>query len=75
AAAVGAAIWYIGRVFGTRSTGSAAGALVEFAILLVLSVGIYLRARRRPVGAHNVNDDWEGSRTEAEPHYASGGVG
>jgi PiT family inorganic phosphate transporter len=76
AAVVGGLVWLVGRVFGTSGTGSAIGALVEFAILVGLSGYIYLRSRRQPVGAHNVNDDWHGdaAANQPEPQFATGGV-
>ncbi|HZC51551.1 MAG TPA: anion permease [Mycobacterium sp.] len=75
AAIVGAVVWYIGHVFGTTGAGSAIGSLVEFAILVGLCGYMYLRSRRQPVGAHNVNDSWDGDATATtEPEYATGGV-
>jgi PiT family inorganic phosphate transporter len=47
---VGAAMWWVGHV---------AGALVVFAVLIVAAVAVWLRARKAPIGRHNVNDDWE----------------
>jgi PiT family inorganic phosphate transporter len=61
AAIVGATVWLVGRAFGTGSSGSVIGSLVEFAILVGLAGYIYLRSRRSVVSAHNVNDEWEGS--------------
>jgi PiT family inorganic phosphate transporter len=55
AGVVGAATWWIGHVVG----GGLAGALVMVAILVVASGALWARARRRPITAHNVNDDWE----------------
>jgi PiT family inorganic phosphate transporter len=74
AAVVGAAVWYVGRIFGTTGGGSVVGSLVEFAILLGLAGYIYLRSRRQAVGAHNVNDDWDGSSASAQPELATEGV-
>jgi PiT family inorganic phosphate transporter len=74
AAIVGAAVWYVGHVFGTTGAGSAIGSLVEFAVLVALAGYMYLRSRRQSVGAHNVNDQWDGDTAVTEPHYASGGV-
>ena len=53
AAVVGAAMWGIGNLLG--NTG---GAIVEFILLLALGGVMFVRAQRRPVGAHNVNDEW-----------------
>ncbi|WP_151084578.1 inorganic phosphate transporter [Nocardioides cynanchi] len=52
---VGAATWWIGHAAG----GGLAGALLMVAVLLVAAGLMYVRARRRPVNADNVNDDWE----------------
>jgi inorganic phosphate transporter, PiT family len=74
AAVVGAVVWVIGHVFGTGSSGSVVGSLVEFLILVVLAGYIYLRSRRQPVGAHNVNDEWEGDTpADAQPPVATTG--
>ena len=67
AAVVGAAVWLVGHVFGTGSSGSVVGSLVEFLILVGLAGYIYLRSRRQPVGAHNVNDEWEGGAPRPRP--------
>lgn len=58
AAAVGAVMWFIGN-----AVGGVAGPLVVFAILVALSTFMYLRSRRQPVNAANVNDEWEGTPT------------
>ncbi|OFE19005.1 inorganic phosphate transporter [Humibacillus sp. DSM 29435] len=60
AALVGAVMWFV-----AHSIGGAAGAVVVFAILVVASVGMWLRSRLQPVGAHNVNDEWSGATTTA----------
>ncbi len=63
AALVGAVMWFV-----AHSIGGAAGAVVVFAILVVASVGMWLRSRLQPVGAHNVNDEWsEATPTAAQP--------
>jgi PiT family inorganic phosphate transporter len=54
AAVVGAVMWWIGHLIG-----GLAGAIVVFAILLVLAGYMYLRSRRAPVDHTNVNDEWE----------------
>jgi PiT family inorganic phosphate transporter len=56
AALVGALMWFI-----AHSIGGAAGAVVVFAILVVAAVGMWMRSRLQPVGAHNVNDEWSES--------------
>lgn len=54
AAVVGAVMYFIGHLIG-----GLAGVLVVFALLVGLSGYIYLRSRRKPIHADNVNDDWE----------------
>lgn len=56
AALVAATMWGVGHLIG-----GAAGAATIFAILLAASAWMWMRARRAPIGAHNVNDDWEPS--------------
>ncbi|WP_121034030.1 inorganic phosphate transporter [Terracoccus luteus] len=56
AALVGALMWFV-----AHSIGGAAGAVVVFAILVVAAVGMWMRSRLQPVGAHNVNDEWSES--------------
>ncbi len=73
AALVGAAVWFVGDAFGTHGVGLGIGGLVEFAILIGLAGYIYLRSRRQPVGAHNVNDEWgDGDAPEPTPEPAIG---
>ena len=55
AALVGAVMWWIGDLTG----GGLAGALVIVVILVVASGLMYVRSRRHPVTADNVNDEWE----------------
>lgn len=74
AAVVGFVIWHVGNIFGTSGSGSAVGAVVEFAILLALAGYIYLRSRKDAVGSHNVNE-WDGETADAQqPELARGGV-
>ena len=54
AATVGAAMWWIGHLVG-----GFAGAIVVFALLLVIAGTMYLRSRQAPVDHENVNDDWD----------------
>jgi PiT family inorganic phosphate transporter len=51
---IGAAMWGIGNLFGLG-----VGSVIEFVILLGLSGYLYQHSKKAPVGAHNVNDDWE----------------
>ncbi|MET9490555.1 inorganic phosphate transporter [Nocardia sp. NPDC006630] len=55
---VGALCWGIADLFGGLG-----GVLVDFALLIGLSVYIYLRSRRNPVDTSNVNDEWDGGLT------------
>jgi PiT family inorganic phosphate transporter len=51
---VGAATWWIGDLAG----GGLAGALVMVVVLVAASALMFLRSRRQPVNADNVNEDW-----------------
>ncbi len=53
-AIVGGVMWWIGNLIG-----GLAGALVIFVILVGLAIFMYLRSRRKPVDATNVNDEWD----------------
>jgi PiT family inorganic phosphate transporter len=53
AALIGALMWWVGHLVG-----GVAGGLAITAILVALSTFMFLRSRRAPVGAHNVNDEW-----------------
>lgn len=50
---VGALMWLVGDAIG-----GVAGAIVVFALLVVLAAGMYVRSRVAPIGHHNVNDEW-----------------
>ncbi len=52
---VGAVMWLI-----ADSIGGALGAVVITALLVAFSLLMWVRARREPIGADNVNDEWEG---------------
>jgi len=58
AAVVGALMWFIGHLVG-----GLAGAIVVFLILVALATSMYLRSRRQPVHAGNVNDEWTAPST------------
>ena len=58
AAAVGFATWWIARLV-SGATNTLTGAIVDAIILLAMVAAILLRARRNPVDASNVNDDWD----------------
>ena len=51
---VGALMWWIGHLLGGLT-----GALAVFALLVGTALFMYIRAHRRPVNHHNVNDEWE----------------
>ncbi len=65
AGVVGAICWAIAHLIGGLP-----GVLVVFALLIGLSLTIYLRSRRDPVGTHNVNE-WPGEQA-APPVPPSG---
>ena len=51
---VGAVMWYVGHLLG-----GALGPIVVVLILAALSGYMWMRSRRQPVNADNVNDEWE----------------
>ena len=51
---VGAVMWYVGHLLG-----GALGPIVVVLILAALSAYMWMRSRRQPVNAGNVNDEWE----------------
>lgn len=57
---VGAVMWFIGDLIG-----GLAGPVVVFALLVALSGYMYVRSRRQPVDANNVNDEWDGATDSA----------
>jgi PiT family inorganic phosphate transporter len=68
AAVAGALTWWIGNLIGGLG-----GALVVFAILVVLSGYMYVRSRRAPIDHNNVNDDWDGAPSATTPAPATSG--
>ncbi|NAS25744.1 inorganic phosphate transporter [Herbidospora sp. NEAU-GS84] len=62
AGAVGALAWAAADLIG-----GAAGVGVVFAAMLLLSGLLFLAARRRPIHAGNVNDEWTGGLAPARP--------
>ncbi|GGL33969.1 phosphate transporter [Phycicoccus endophyticus] len=67
AGVVGALTWYLGNALG-----GAAGPAVVFLVLLALATFMWLRSRRAPVHAGNVNDDWQGTpSTPASKEHAA----
>ncbi|WP_127506966.1 inorganic phosphate transporter [Actinoplanes solisilvae] len=67
AAVVGALMWYLGSFVG-----GVAGAVVIFALLLVLAGAMWLRSRVTPVDHNNVNDEWDGEQPADEPRVPAG---
>ena len=57
AAAVGFVTWWIAHLV-SGATNTLTGAIVDAIILLAMVAVILMRARRNPVDASNVNDDW-----------------
>jgi inorganic phosphate transporter, PiT family len=53
---VGAAAFFL-----ANRLGGTLGALVVFALAVVMAGSFWLASRRAPVGAHNVNDEWTGT--------------
>lgn len=56
---VGAVMFVIGNTIG-----GLAGPLVIFALLCALAGYMFLRARRQPVTAGNVNEEWDGATAD-----------
>ena len=70
AAAVGALAYGLDRLVG-----GTAGSYVVFGTLVAVAAAIYVASRRRPVGHHNVNDEWSGDADEPKVKVpVSGGV-
>ncbi len=59
---VGALMYVIAEALG-----GVLGAAVVFTILLALSSLMWFRSRGAPVGAHNVNDDWDNTGSSTSP--------
>jgi inorganic phosphate transporter, PiT family len=57
AAVVGAAMWWLGHLVG-----GIAGGIAITLVLVVLGGAMFLRSRREPVHADNVNDEWPGAQ-------------
>ena len=60
AAVVGASCWYIADLLKTPADGLY-GILLVFAILVAVATLIYVRSRKAPVHADNVNEEWDDS--------------
>ena len=66
AAVVGAVMWWIGHLVG-----GVGGAVVVVALLIALAATVFVRSRREPVHADNVNAEWTGELApEATPEPA-----
>jgi len=61
AAVVGAVMWWLADLLG-----GLAGAVLVFVLLIGTAAGVWLRARKAPVGQHNVNDEWEATTQKVE---------
>ncbi|MFE3255496.1 anion permease [Nocardia sp. NPDC059091] len=59
---VGAACWWVADLGG-----GLLGVLIVLAVLIALSVYMYLRSRRNPIDTSNVNDDWANGVTPSAP--------
>jgi inorganic phosphate transporter, PiT family len=60
AALIGALMWWIGHLVG-----GVAGGLAITTILVALSMTMFVRSRRTPVGVDNVNDEWQDAAAPA----------
>lgn len=63
---VGAVMWYIGNLLG-----GIAGPIVVVLILMALSTFMWVRSRRQPITAANVNDEWQPTVQPAEMERVS----
>jgi len=54
-----------------RGIGSTTGVVVDLVLLLAVVATIYLRSRKGKVDPNNVNDEWTGSATPAQPATAA----
>ncbi|MFQ6171648.1 anion permease [Oryzobacter sp. R7] len=59
---VGALMYLVGK-----GLGGTLGAIVVFLVLAALSTWMWMRSRHTAVGAHNVNDEWEGQGSSTSP--------
>ncbi|WP_084531633.1 inorganic phosphate transporter [Nocardia miyunensis] len=69
AGVTGAVCWAL-----AHGIGGLPGVGVVFALLIVLSGCIYLRSRRHPVHADNVNEQWAAPPAETDPAIANTGA-
>ena len=65
-ALVGIVCWWIAHGIGAFSS-DLLGVLVAFAILIALSVYMWLHSRKAPVDPNNVNEDWEDTTNGVAP--------
>ena len=59
-------MWYIGHLLG-----GLAGPVVVVLILMALSTFMWVRSRRQPINAGNVNDEWQPTVQAAEMERVS----
>ncbi len=55
----------VGAVCSLIASLGTVGPIIVFVLLLGVASLIFVRARRKNVGAHNVNDDWDGAQRPA----------
>lgn len=65
-ALVGIVCWWIAHGIGAFSS-DLLGVLVAFAILIALSVYMWLHSRKAPVDPNNVNEDWDDTTNGVAP--------
>lgn len=70
-ALVGIVCWWIAHGIGAFSS-DLFGVLVAFAILIALSVYMWLHSRKAPVDPNNVNEDWDDTTNGVAPAPKNG---
>jgi PiT family inorganic phosphate transporter len=63
AALVASGMYYLGHALGYT-----AGPIVVFALLCAVAGYIFMRSRHQPVGAHNVNEEWDRPQDVLDQH-------
>ncbi len=62
-----AALVGAGAFFVANAIGGTTGTVIVFVLAVAMAVAFYLAARRKPVGAHNVNDEWTDEAPSTRP--------
>jgi PiT family inorganic phosphate transporter len=62
AAVGGAAMWWVGDLVG-----GVAGGVAIALVLVAAATSMFIRSRRTPVSAENVNDEWESAAAPSQP--------